>query len=436
MTRLFVCSSLSAAVMISAARGAGLLGPSDGGPDILVAAAGSVAPELSEPWHRLPAARAVLARFDRVVDLTAELYPFHPSRWVPAAEELPFLRRALGERWDAAGVSELVVDDADAPPAASMAAIFPDAPVSLVSGGLSAFGPPPVRYRGLARRIERLVHPDVLPGVEPARVRGDASHTAVLPGDAVRGAFEAMAEYGTQPDVFAGPVALLVGQDLAAAGVLDPAEEAELHLRMAEAALEREAATLLFCPHPRSLPAHRALTEHVVRRAGVRLHVTRAAAPVECVAASVRPALAVSCSSSALPLLDRVYGIPPVAVGTERLLERLTPYQNPRRIAATVTDALYRDDRAYREAGRIRPLLDAVSYCMQPEVMASLRPRAVEFIGGLPDAEKLRYVKRRRLEALDLPRPMERPRANRGVGRRAGEAVSRWWSGLNRAEGS
>jgi hypothetical protein len=99
-------------------------------------------------------------------------------------------------------------------------------------------------------------------------------------------------------------------------------------------------------------------------------------------------------------------------VGTETLLDRLTPYENSNRVPATVVDALLPDlaDPAAVTEGRrgmdtetLAALVRAVGFAMQPKVLPELRPAAEGYLREHLDARTWRYFKKRRLTSLGLP---------------------------------
>lgn len=68
----------------------------------------------------------------------------------------------------------------------------------------------------------------------------------------------------------------------------------------------------------------------------------------------MRPALVVGCFSTALLTASALYGLPVARVGTEMLLDRLSPYENSNRMPVTLVDALLPEltDRPSVEAQR------------------------------------------------------------------------------------
>ena len=58
------------------------------------------------------------------------------------------------------------------------------------------------------------------------------------------------------------------------------------------------------------------------------------------------------CFSTALCTASAFYGIPVARIGTEPLLDRLTPYQNSNRVPVTLVDALLPDLAEGESGGR------------------------------------------------------------------------------------
>jgi hypothetical protein len=136
-------------------------------------------------------------------------------------------------------------------------------------------------------------------------------------------------------------------------------------------------------------------------------------APVlaETVFAFLKPKLVIGCFSTALMTAAAFYGIPVARVGTELLLERITPYENSNRIPLTIIDAAL-PDAEEAELGAplelagmaedLGPLVRTVGFCMQPRKHHALRDEATAWLTANL-ASHQRYFKRRRLTSLRLP---------------------------------
>ncbi|UJP09577.1 hypothetical protein L2X99_14315 [Microbacterium sp. KUDC0406] len=174
-----------------------------------------------------------------------------------------------------------------------------------------------------------------------------------------------------------------------------------MQVAMVDRAASAGAERIVFKPHPSAPPA---LRETLAARASSRrvaFAVYEGDQPAEYVAQRLGATDAVAGFSTALPTLRTLSGIRVHAVGTGTVLARLDPYENSNRIPATIVDALERD--AFTTPGSLQRLVDAVGYAMQPEIMAHLRPRAVQRLTSLPASVRERYVPPQRLRALDLP---------------------------------
>ncbi len=126
----------------------------------------------------------------------------------------------------------------------------------------------------------------------------------------------------------------------------------------------------------------------------------------------MRPALVVGCFSTALLTASALYGLPVARVGTELLLERLTPYENSNRIPVTIVDGLLPDladtaavaeQRQGMEVAALGALVRAVGFAMQPKVLPRLRAEAEAWLAGNLNERTQRYFKRKRLTSLALP---------------------------------
>ncbi|MFF8956455.1 polysialyltransferase family glycosyltransferase [Streptomyces sp. NPDC014894] len=211
-----------------------------------------------------------------------------------------------------------------------------------------------------------------------------------------------------------GP-ALLLGQYLAALGILTPEEEEELHLRMVRGAVDRGFRRLVFKPHPTAPASWNRALEREAARLGAELSVLSEPLLAEVVYRRARPSLVVGCFSTALLTAAAFYGLPVARVGTEELLDRLTPYQNSNRIPLTIVDAVVpeltgEDPPAPLSAEELTGLVKAVGFAMQSRIRPDLRGDAEDFLASRLDGRTLRYFKRRRLTALGLPGGVPAPR--------------------------
>ena len=353
-------------------------------------------------------------RFDVVHSYNAVVAPHHPSLWRPQVDDLPIWERGLRSLWALEGDLHLVVENIQVNPALALCQAFPDAMIDVYADGLMSYGPtrfplPPQ----VGRRVERLLYPDLVPGVRPLLLREFGVRPVVVTTESFHKVMAALAgEAGPAGLPASGsPTTVLLGQYLSALKLLTEDEERLLHLQMVEGAVAAGSTELVFKAHP-AAPA--GLTAPLVRRAeelGAKLTVRDTPELVETWYASGEVSLVVGCFSTALATAT-LYGVPAARVGTELLLERLDPYENGNRIAATMIaatvppldSATAGDVRQSAPAGTLttEQLLTTVGYLMQPSRNADLRPAAVELLEHHFDDIR-RYVHRGRLTQLGLP---------------------------------
>jgi hypothetical protein len=202
--------------------------------------------------------------------------------------------------------------------------------------------------------------------------------------------------------------ALLLGQYLSALDILSPVEEEDLHVRMLKGAVAKGHRSIVFKPHP-SAPARfsRAL-EAEAEKLGVDLTVLDTPVLAEVLFEKARPALVVGCFSTALFTASALYDLPAARIGTELLLERLTPYQNSNRVPVVLADAVLADleERKGEEAvpaDTLNALVTALSFTMQAQIHPPLRPAAERYLSEHFGPRTRRYFRRKRLTSLGLP---------------------------------
>jgi hypothetical protein len=306
-------------------------------------------------------------------------------------------------------------------PALSFAQIFLGAPITVYADGLMSYGPTRNKLGLLVdSRIDRLLHLDLVPGLEPLLLTEFGVPSQVVPGAEFTKVLAEVADAagdagGDALDELPQNAALLLGQYLSALGILSAGEEEQLHLSMVRGAVALGHTKIVFKPHP-TAPAH--WTEPLTAEAaalGAELTVLHTPVPAEVVYQRARPALVAGCFSTALLTASVLYGIPVARTGTRLLLDRLVPYQNSNRVPVTIVHATLPDladaaaVRAWsppspeQVAAELTPLLHTVGYCMQSQAHPELRDAAVTWLARNLTAETWPYFKRRRLTSLGLP---------------------------------
>jgi hypothetical protein len=419
-TQLLLASTLYGAATLAAAVDAGALPAADR--RVLVVSNNSSVPETAERLDQAPGFRALRGRFDQVVSWNEAISPLHPSGWAPGVDEVPMWERYFRMLW-ALGDDEvdLVVESLQVAPALSFAQIFLGAPITVYADGLMSYGPTRNKLGLLVdSRIDRLLHLDLVPGLEPLLLTEFGVPSQVVPGAEFTKVLAEVADAagdagGDALDELPQNAALLLGQYLSALGILSAGEEEQLHLSMVRGAVALGHTKIVFKPHP-TAPAH--WTEPLTAEAaklGAELTVLNTPVLAEVVYQRARPALVAGCFSTALLTASVLYGIPVARTGTRLLLDRLVPYQNSNRVPVTIVHATLPDladaaaVRAWsppspeQVAAELTPLLHTVGYCMQSQAHPELRDAAVTWLARNLTAETWPYFKRRRLTSLGLP---------------------------------
>jgi hypothetical protein len=416
---LFVVSTLYQCVSLAAAIDGAAL-PETDNERILVLTNNAMIPEITVPFHEAPGFTEAASRFDRVVDLSSLLWPRRPGQLSPREQDLDLWEKLLRSEWElGGGPVHLYVESIQVDPAIALARIFPSARVSVHSDGLMSYGPTrnPVPL-AVAQRLDSLLYVDLVPGLRPQLLREHGPKLVPVDPASLRRAMEELnrslpplALPAADHLVAGAGTALLLGQYLADLGILSAEEEVTLHRRMIETAKARGIRHCVFKPHPSAGPGAVRSIEASARELGMQLDILESSAPAEVVMQRLKPQLVVSCFSTALMTAKYLFNFDAAAVGTTLLLERLSPYENSNRVPVTIIDAvLERDVQAPDQEGadtpaarRLQPLVEAVSYCMQPDTLALARPGAENYLLSIKDGPEMRYFKRRRLTKLQLP---------------------------------
>ncbi|MGW0419799.1 alpha-2,8-polysialyltransferase family protein [Streptomyces sp. NPDC003015] len=407
-TQIFCASTLYGAVTLAAAIDSDLFEEPER--RVLLVFNNTATPETSTPLDAMPGFAPLRDHFDEVLSWNEAIRPFHPGSWTPRPDDIPLFERYLRLLW---GLGEdrveLVLESLQVAPALTVAQIFTGAPIDVYADGLMSYGPTRNKLDPLVgTRVRRLLHLDLIAGLTPMLLTEFGVPPVVVPTSAFLKAMgeltAAVEELPPLPD----DAALLLGQYLSALDILSPVEEENLHVRMLKGAVAKGHRAVVFKPHP-SAPARfsRAL-EAEAEKLGVDLTVLDTPVLAEVLFEKARPALVVGCFSTALFTASALYDLPTARIGTELLLERLTPYQNSNRVPVVLADAVLADleGRGSEEAipvGDLNALVTAVGFTMQPQICPSLRPAAEGYLSKHFTPRTQRYFKRRRLTSLGLP---------------------------------
>ncbi|MGW2044001.1 alpha-2,8-polysialyltransferase family protein [Streptomyces sp. NPDC001858] len=418
MIQLFFSATQYAAATVTAAIRAGQFGPREGVRRILVVSNTASVPEVGTPLDRMAGFEKLRPVFDAVHSWNEFISPHHPVGWSPRAQDAQLWEKAVRLAWDLGDEPvEIACESIQANPSRAVADIFADSPIHVYADGLMSYGPTRNRIpHGMSSRIKRVLHLDLVPGLKPMLLSEYGVEPEAVPGEAMVDVLAQLGESGAgllaeRLPADHPPTAVLLGQYLSAIDLITQDEEEQLHVRMLRAAARAGHEDVLFKPHPSAPAVFNDALEAVAKELGVRLTVLNEPVLAETVFAFLKPKLVIGCFSTALMTAAAFYGIPVARVGTELLLDRITPYENSNRVPLTVIDAALPDaERAELGAPlelagatvELAPLVRAVGYCMQSRKYHALREETAAWLTEHL-AEHQRYFKRRRLTSLRLP---------------------------------
>ncbi|WP_151480884.1 alpha-2,8-polysialyltransferase family protein [Streptomyces albicerus] len=410
-TQIFMASTLYGTATLAAAVDADCFRPA--ARRVLLVSNNSATPETTPAVDEMPGFEQLRGRFDDVISWNDTISPFHPGGWAPRIDDVPLWERHLRLAWGLGDDDvELAVESIQVNPALGLTQIFTGAPVTVYADGLMSYGPTRSKIDPLVgTRIDRLLHLDLVPGLTPLLLTEFGVEPEIVPTDAFTKVLAELVKTGDELPAIDEP-ALLLGQYLSALGILSTEEEEDMHVRMLKGAVQLGHNRVVFKPHP-SAPARwsRAL-EKEAEKIGADLTVLDTPVLAEVLYQRMRPALVVGCFSTALLTASALYGLPVARIGTESLLERLTPYENSNRVPVTIVDALLpelsdrvavTEQRQGMSPDELTELVRAVGYAMQSKIYPDMRPAAERYLTRHLNNRTWRYFKRRRLTSLALP---------------------------------
>ena len=412
-TRIFCVSTLYGAATLAAAIDSDCFQERDGQEParrLLLVFNNSATPEVTVPVDEMPGFEPLRGRFDAIVSWNEAIRPFHPGSWTPRSDDVPLFERYLRMLWDLGEDRvELVLESIQVAPALSVAQLFTDAPVEVYADGLMSYGPTRNKLDPLVgTRVRRLLHLDLVPGLTPMLLTEFGVPAQVLPTEAFLKVMGELTSSVPELPVLPDDSALLLGQYLSALGILSPEEEEDLHVRMMRGAVQRGHRAIVFKPHPTAPARYSRALETEAERLGVDLTVLDLPVLAELLFEKSPPGLVVGCFSTALFTASSFYGLPAARIGTEPLLDRLTPYQNSNRVPVVLADALIPDLEGGKSeqtvpADTLDGLLAALGYTMQSQIHPGLRTAAEHYLSRHLGPRTKRYFKRKRLTSLGLP---------------------------------
>ena len=187
-TEVYCCSTLLSLATALAWRAGAAADPADHAVRrVLLASDYAPEAEVGTPLLQRDGAAALAAGFDLVVDVNDLLAPYHPASFDPGRDAAVLLGRLLAAEWGVVGEVELVVEPIQVSFARWLLHLLPDARVTVVADGLMAYGPSRDRVpHSLGRRVTRLVHLDLVPGLRPVYLTEHAVPAEAVPAHRLR----------------------------------------------------------------------------------------------------------------------------------------------------------------------------------------------------------------------------------------------------------
>ncbi|MFF4956694.1 alpha-2,8-polysialyltransferase family protein [Streptomyces sp. NPDC001222] len=410
-TQIFLASTLYGTATLAAALDSDCFTPADR--RILLVCNNAATPETTPGLDEMPGFEQLRRRFDEVISWNETITPFHPGGWAPRLDDVPLWERYLRLLWNLGDDDiELIVESIQVNPALGFCQLFTGAPVTVYADGLMSYGPTRNKIDPLVgTRIDRLLHLDLVPGLKPLLLTEFGVEPEIVPTEAFAKVLTELENTGDALPSLDAP-ALLLGQYLSALGILTAEEEEDLHVRMLKGAVALGHTQVVFKPHPTAPARWSRILEKEAEKLGVDLTVLDTPVLAEVLYQRMRPALVVGCFSTALLTASALYGLPVARIGTEALLERLTPYENSNRVPVTIVDALLPEltnrkavtsRRQGIEVDALNALVRAVGFAMQPKIYPGLRAETELYLTKHLNPHTWRYFKRRRLTSLVLP---------------------------------
>ena len=282
-----------------------------------------------------------------------------------------------------------------------------DARVVLLAGGAAAYGPTPRALGGrLARRTDRVLHLDPVPGLHPLLLAGRPATVHAVPLEHVRAVTAALSGPPPVPD----PTTLVLGRTAAWTGALDLDQQTSVLVAMVSRCAEAGHSRIVLLLDDE--PGARA-RKHLARAAAAtraELDLVVDAGPVAAWFALDGVRLVVGCADEELLVARHVYGHRVAQLDTEVVLRRYDPFADVRRTGASLVEATVPDLRSWTvhpEGEAPGPhdlagLVGTVAYAMEPELLADRRAAVIDWLETHPKTRR-RFVRRRRLTELRLP---------------------------------
>lgn len=319
-------------------------------------------------------------------------------------DDLKAVAAGLG---DGAGTVELLVGTSALRLGRELTRRWTDAHVVLLASGAAAYGPTPRTLAGrLAKRTDRVLHLDPVPGLKPLLLAERAVPVQAVPAEHVRAVLDGL----TGPAPVADPTTLVLARSAAWSGSLDRDQQTEVAVAMLQRCAEAGHSRVVLLLDVEPAPRARRQLEKAAKAVRADLSLVVDVGPVAAWTGLPGVRLVVGSADEELLLARHVHGRRVAQLDTEVVLKHFDPFPDARRTGATLVAATVPDLRswtAHPEGETLDPvdlggLMGTVAYAMEPELLAARRASAIGWLETHPKSRR-RFVRRRRLTELRLP---------------------------------
>lgn len=375
---------------------------------VLVMSSHATEAEVFDVFPDEEARRLTLAHFDSILSFNDFVAPLHPTQWTPREIDAIMWQRALRVFLGLGGEPvDLVVESIQVNPARALLSIFWDSTFTVIADGVMVYGPTrnmvPVEWK---ERLTAVVYPELIQGISPQLLDELEAVRIPIPAEPLRDIFSSFEEAASKSVAGVASeggtsAALVVGQYLSDLGLISIRAELELYKQMVRKASEAGSGTVYFKPHPNHSDNMSDKLMEAAKDLGLSLVVIDSRYPAELLASSLNVGLVVGCFSTALFSSRELLKVHSMSVGTERVLSKLSPYENSNRVPLLLSQFLLDSGVKAPTNESLESAVESVAYTMQPKLLQHKRARVVAILAAAPEIRAL--VGQRRLTQLGLP---------------------------------
>ena len=244
-----------------------------------------------------------------------------------------------------------------------------------------------------ARLVGRVLHLDLVPGLAPLLLAERRVPATAVPLDDLHAVVATLPAPALPGGPVVDPTTLVLGRATRWDGALDTDRQTDLLVALVQRCAEAGHSRIVLLLDPGTRPRVRRQLERAAAQVRADLTVVDDRSPTEQWLATGAVRFAVGSAAPDLVVAQAAYGVRAAQLDTDVVLKRLTPFADPRRIGATLVQALVPDLRSWTSApeGEAPPAVDlpamvtAVAYAMQPELLDGHRAAVMEHLTTVED---------------------------------------------------